>query len=93
MTPSIRIEPQGAHEYVVRLQDGELVCVSWFHLTPDVLVELHVDEEAEGLCVRRTAEFLLRHQDVANFPDIVELEDVIATYDDFTEFLSAQPHP
>lgn len=93
MTPSIRIEPQGAHEYVVRLQDGELVCVSWFHLTPDVLVELHVDEEAEGLCVRRTAEFLLRHQDVANFPDIVELEDVIATYDDFTGFLSAQPHP
>ena len=93
MAPSIHIEPQGAHEYVVRLQDGEEVFVSWFHLTPEVLVELHVDEEAEGLCVRRTAEFLLRHQDVADFPDIVELEDVLATYDDYTEFLSAQPDP
>jgi hypothetical protein len=94
MPPSIHIEPQGAHEYVVRLQDGEEVCVSWFHLTPDVLADLRVGEEAEQLCVRRTAEFLLRHQGVADFPEIVELEDVIATYDDdYTAFLSADPAP
>jgi hypothetical protein len=93
MTPSIRIEPQGAHQYVVRLQDGEDVGESWFHLSPDVLEQLHVGEEAEGRCVRRTAEFLLEHQGVADFPDIVELEDVMATYADYPEFVSAQATP
>ena len=93
MAPSVRIEAQGAHQYVVRLQDGEDVCESWFHLTAEALEQLHVGEGAEERCVRRTAEFLLERQDVADFPDIVELEDVMATYDDYPEFVMAQPNP
>jgi hypothetical protein len=93
MTPSVRIEPQGAYRYVVHLQDREDACESWFNLSSDVLEQLHVDEGAEELCVRRTAEFLLRHQSVADFPDIVELEDVMAAYDDYTDFMLAEDAP
>ena len=37
---------------------------------------------AEQELVRRTVRFLLRHQDVADIPDIVEIEDVVAGYPD-----------
>jgi hypothetical protein len=47
-----------------------------------------VGDEDEERVVRRTAEFLVARQGVADFPDIVELEDVIATYDDFIEVMS-----
>jgi hypothetical protein len=35
--------------------------------------------------VRRTVRFLLGHQDVADFPDIVEIEDVVAGYPDYRD--------
>jgi hypothetical protein len=51
-------------------------------LTPEVLDPLGsgVDEED---AVRRTVRFLLRHQDVEDFPSVVELEDVTASYPDY----------
>jgi len=42
----------------------------------------------ESTLVRRTVEFLLRHQSVPDFPAVVELEDVIATYDDYLRTVS-----
>jgi len=79
---SIEMEPQGAHQYVAHLQAGENVGESWLNLTLEVLEQLRVGEDAEGRCVRRTAEFLLERPSVVDFPSIVELEDVIAAYDD-----------
>jgi hypothetical protein len=92
MVTTIDIERQGPHQYVVHLRDGQDVGESWFHLTPEVLEHLSVDEAAEGRFVRRTAEFLLERQSVADFPDIVELEDVMATYDDYRGFIQAPAH-
>jgi len=88
MAASIQIDSQGEHAFVVRLQDGEDVCESWFHLTPAVLDQVRVEGEDEERVVRRTAEFLLAHQGVPDFPDIVELEDVIATYDDYVDVMT-----
>jgi hypothetical protein len=93
MASSIEIEPQGPHQHVVHLRDGEDVGGSWFDVTPEVLEELHVGEDAEGRCVRRTAEFLLERQSVADLPSIVELEDVMAAHDDYPYFVSAQTDP
>lgn len=87
MSVAIDIETQGEHRYVVRLRDGDDVCESWFNLTPAVLEDMGVREEDEEGAVRRTAEFLVDHQDVADFPVIVELEDVLATYDDYVAFM------
>jgi hypothetical protein len=94
MTDVLDIEPQGEHQFVVRLSRREEAVESWFNLSPSVLDDLGVREEDEEELVRRTVAFLLQHQDVADFPTIVELEDVIATYDDdYTAFLSADPAP
>jgi hypothetical protein len=88
MTVSIDIETQGEHQYVVRLRDDEERCESWFHLTPALLEQVGVGADDEESAVRRTAEFLVDRQGVADFPDIVELEDVIATYDDYVTFMA-----
>ena len=53
-----------------------------------MLDQVRSDGEDEESVVRRTAEFLTARQSVADFPDIVELEDVIATYGDFIEFMT-----
>jgi hypothetical protein len=89
MAASIEIETQGEHHYVVRLRDNEDVCESWFNITPTVLEQLRAGGEDEERVVRRTAEFLAQRQDVADFPDIVDLDDVIAVYDDdYIQFMT-----
>ena len=86
MTTAIDIETQG-DQYVVRLRDDE-VCETWFNITPALLDQIRVGDEDEERVVRRTAEFLVARQGVADFPEIVELEDVVATYDDFIEVMT-----
>ena len=88
MAASIEIDSQGAHQYVVRLRDDEETCETWFNLTPALLDQVRVAGESEEQVVQRTTEFLVARQDVADFPDIVELEDVIATYDDYIPFMT-----
>jgi hypothetical protein len=89
MLDSMTIESQGDHEYVVRLNgDGEVV-ESWFRFTPELLAQMQLGDVDEETLVRRTVEFLLKHQSVPDFPTVVELEDVIATYDDYLKVVSA----
>jgi hypothetical protein len=88
MGTTIDIERQSGHQYVVRLHDGEESCETWFNITPAVLDQVRVGDEEEERVVRRTAEFLVARQGVADFPDIVELEDVISAYGDFIEFMT-----
>jgi hypothetical protein len=81
MPDDIEIDAQGDHEYLVT-QASELEDVrTWFRLSPEVLDRIGSDDEED--VVRRTVQFLRRHQDVADFPDVVELEDVIASYEDY----------
>jgi hypothetical protein len=83
MTEAVEIEPQGDHQFVVRLSDRGASTETWVNLTPAVLAELGVRPEDEEGLVRRTVAFLLRHQEVADFPTVVELEDVAASYADY----------
>ncbi len=87
MTASIDIEALGDHRYVVRMREDDDTCESWFNLSPALLQQWGLEGQDEERTVRRTAEYLLEHQDVPDFPDIVELEDVVATYDDYLEFM------
>ena len=89
MADSIDIEAQGEHEYVVRLRDDDEMTESWFRITPSIVERLRRGDEDEEHFVRRTAEFLVQRQGVADFPDIVDLEDVLATYSDYVEYLNA----
>lgn len=93
MLESIEIEAQGEHEYVVRIAgDGERA-ESWFRITPEYLGEIGATPDDEESVVRRTVEFLARHQSVPDFPSVVELEDVIASYDDFVPAMTGSGDP
>ena len=83
MSGTFTIEAQGDHEYVVTLQADAEVVESWFRVTPELLEELGARPDEEERVVRQTVEVLGRHQEAVDFPRIVELEDVIATYDGY----------
>jgi hypothetical protein len=87
MPEDYEIESQGDHQFVVRLEDQGETVETWFRLTPEALDELEADDEED--VVRRTVTFLSRHQDIADFPDIVEIEDVISSYDDYVEYMTS----
>ena len=89
MTEPVTIESQGDHEYLVRLSGEDEVVESWFRVTPEVLAQMQLGDVEEASVVRRTVEFLLRHQGVPDFPVVVELEDVIAAYADYEKALRA----
>ena len=76
----VEVEAQGEHEYVVRIRSGGNVVESWVQVTPEILGQLGTTEADEERLVHRTVGFLLRHQDAADFPAVVELEDVLAAY-------------
>ena len=84
MSDPFEIEPQGESEFVVRLRGDGVETQSWFRLSPGLREELDLDVDDEEL-VRRTVRFLLGHQDAADFPDIVEVEDVAAAYPDYLD--------
>ncbi|RFU20569.1 hypothetical protein [Geodermatophilus marinus] len=87
MTDVLAIEPQGEHQFVVRMSRREETAESWSNLSPGILDDLGVREDDEEVLVRRTVAYLLEHQDVADFPDVVELEDVVATYADYLDVI------
>ncbi len=88
MANPFTVEVPGDHEYVIRLDgDGETV-ESRVRITPELVEQLGARIEDEERLVRRTVEFLVRHQDVADLPGIIELEDVMASYDDFAKAIS-----
>jgi hypothetical protein len=89
MADAMTIEAQGEHEYVVRLDGGDEVTESWVRVTPEVLEQLGVPAAEEEQLVRRTVDFLLRHQGAPKFPRMVELEDVLASYDDYAAAVTA----
>ena len=81
MPDDIEIDAQGDHQYLV-VQASELEDVqSLFRVSPEVMDKLGLDDEEE--VVRRTVAFLRKHQDVADFPDAIDLEDVMASYEDY----------
>ncbi|WP_448607849.1 hypothetical protein [Geodermatophilus sp. URMC 60] len=84
MTDPFEIETQGESEFLVRLRGDGGETESWFRLSPGLREELGLELDDEEL-VRRTVRFLLGHQEVADFPDIVEIEDVVAGYPDYLD--------
>ena len=89
MTEPVTIESQGDHEYLIRLRGEGEVVESWFRVDPEALGRMHLGDVDEATLVRRTVDFLLQHQSVPDFPSVVELEDVIASYDNYVTAMSS----
>jgi hypothetical protein len=86
---AMQVEAQGEHEYVVRLQSGGNVVESWVRVTPEILDQLGASEAGEERLVHRTVAFLLQYQDAADFPAVVELEDVLAAYSGYAAAMTS----
>ncbi|MBB3677524.1 hypothetical protein [Modestobacter versicolor] len=86
MADDIEIDAQGENTFLV-VQPSELEDVrTWFTVSPEVMDRLGADDEED--VVRRTVLFLRKHQEVADFPETVDLEDVVSSYDDYLEAMA-----
>ncbi|MFI9270948.1 hypothetical protein ACIGXM_09605 [Kitasatospora sp. NPDC052896] len=83
----ISVEPVGDHEYLVRLTAGGRDAASWFRADPAVLDELGIGADKERRAVEQTAGFLVDRQDAQDLPKWVDLDDVVASYQDFPDEL------
>jgi hypothetical protein len=82
----IEIDAQGDNSYLV-VQPSELEDVRTFvTVSTEVMDRLGTDDEED--VVRRTVLFLRKHQEIADFPEVIDLEDVIAGYDDYLESMA-----
>jgi hypothetical protein len=82
----IEIDAQGDNTYLV-VQPSELEDVrTLVTVSPEMMDRLGADDEED--VVRRTVLFLRRHQEVADFPEVIDLEDVVAGYDDYLEAMA-----
>ena len=92
MTASFDITRVSDNEYRVRTEAEGQSVESLFRMNPDLQEQLGLPDTDETTIVRGTAQFLSTHQSVIDFPPMIDLEDILATYDDFPEKLRDQLH-
>lgn len=87
MSHTFDIEQVSDHEYRVSTEaEGQRV-ESHFRMNPDLLDQLELAGADEAAVVEGTAQFLAQHQSVIDFPPMVDLEDIMATYEDYPQQL------
>ena len=90
MEAEFEVESLFEHEYLVRaVSEGESI-ESRFRVDPDVLEQLGLVGADERQVVKQSAVFLATHQPVIDFPPMLDLADIIASYDDYPERLRLQ---
>lgn len=90
MEAQFEVEALIEHEYLVRAHsEGEWI-ESRFRVEPGVLEELELEGADERQVVRQTAVFLAAHQPIIDFPPMLDLADIIASYDDYPGQLRRQ---
>jgi hypothetical protein len=82
-TDRIEIDSVAEHEYLVTVEAGEESAQVQLFLDPETLSGLGLDGADEERVVEYVIEFLVRRQSVIDFPTLVYLEDVVASYGDF----------
>ncbi|PPB48294.1 hypothetical protein C4K88_15190 [Arthrobacter pityocampae] len=85
MSASFDITRVNDNEYRVRTEAEGQSVESLFRMNPDLQGRLGGPEADEVAVVEATARFLSRHQSVIDFPPMIDLEDILATYDDAPE--------
>lgn len=88
MSEQFQVESMGDHDYLVRARHSDGVVESRFRANPAVLDRLRVSEADERRVVRESVAYLAERQSVVDLPQMVDLEDVAAAYDDYIDELS-----
>lgn len=85
MSDETTIEALGDHQFVLHLKDPEGGAVDVrVYASPDVLGRLGAaSTDAESRVVEATAAHLLARQQADDLPSYLELDDVVAAYDEY----------
>lgn len=84
----MQIEQTGEHEYLVRLTEAEDQVQFLIRAEPPVLARLGFQPAQEAQVVTATAALLIRRQLAADLPEVVDLDDVAAGYEDYLDELT-----
>lgn len=71
------------NEYMIRASPEGQTVESLFRLDPDFLEEIGLENFEKLRVVEETLQFMAEHQPVADFPPLVDLEDIAAAYGDY----------
>ena len=82
-----RIEALGDHEYLVHItMDDDIVTVR-VRATPDVVADIAGDGAGDAAVVLATVAYLTARQRPDDLPQELDLDDVVAAYDDYVDQL------
>ncbi|BBX35670.1 hypothetical protein MMAG44476_11479 [Mycolicibacterium mageritense DSM 44476 = CIP 104973] len=85
--PEPRIEALGDHEYLVHISmDDDIVTVR-VRATPQVVADIAGDGADDTAVVLATIAYLTARQRADDLPQELDLDDVIAAYDDYVDKL------
>ena len=87
MSEQFDVERVSDHEFRIRTEAEGQAVESLLRMNPDLQEQLGLPDTDEVTIVQATARFLATHQSVIDFPPMIDLEDILATYDDFTQHL------
>ncbi|SDM03614.1 hypothetical protein [Arthrobacter sp. ok362] len=90
MTKQFDVEPVTEHQYLVRAHTDSGIIESWFRADPETLEQLGLTNADELQVVEQTAVYLAGRQPVEDFPPMLDLLDVMASYEDYPEHIRRQ---
>ena len=83
MSEPFDIDQVNDHDYRLQTDIDGQVFESLFRMRPDLVEELGLPDVDEKAIVRATAQFLSQHQTIREFPPLIDLEDILSTYDQY----------
>lgn len=87
MSEPSTIEQVNDHEYLMKTDVEGQTFEALFRMSPDILEKLELPDADEKSIVEATARFLAQHQSVREFPPLIDVEDILATYDQYPQQL------
>lgn len=90
MAEKRQVQPLGAHNYRVRVREGEGLIEIRVHATAAVVARIAVLDTDEDWIIEPTAAYLIARQRADDLPATLDLDDVAAAYDDYVEDLRRQ---
>ncbi|MBG6184917.1 hypothetical protein IWX65_002895 [Arthrobacter sp. CAN_A214] len=87
MSGSFNIDQVNDHDYRMRTDTEGQTFESLFRMSPDLVEKLGLPDAEEKTIVEATAQFLSQHQSVREFPPLIDLENILATYDQYPQQL------
>ena len=83
MTEKLQIRALGDHNYLIQLDEGEEQVEIRIQASNDVVQLLGLREADESRIVEATAVFLIERQLAVDLPPTLDLDDVVAGYDNY----------